>query len=162
MDHASIRRVATSLVLLAVSACGGGEPAPPAPATPTVAAVLDALLPEGRRTLAPASLSPLVALEPGQDLRAVELGRDAHTSHHLVAIRDREPLHRHERHDLLVVILRGHGGMQLGDEVRSVGPGSILYVPRGARHAFRNEAPEPAVAYTVYVPAFDGRDRVPE
>jgi mannose-6-phosphate isomerase-like protein (cupin superfamily) len=43
-----------------------------------------------------------------------------------------------------------------------VGEGSILYVPRGAVHAFRNDAPEPAIAYAVYLPAFDGQDRVDE
>jgi mannose-6-phosphate isomerase-like protein (cupin superfamily) len=41
-----------------------------------------------------------------------------------------------------------------------VGEGSILYVPRGSVHAFRNQASEPAVAYALYAPAFDGRDRV--
>ena len=58
------------------------------------------------------------------------------------------------------VVLRGHGRMRLGAEQRPVGEGSILYVPRGAVHAFHNDSPEPAVAYAVYVPAFDGRDRV--
>jgi mannose-6-phosphate isomerase-like protein (cupin superfamily) len=34
-------------------------------------------------------------------------------------------------------------------------------VPRGTPHAFANESGEPALAYAVYVPAFDGQDRVP-
>ena len=75
-------------------------------------------------------------------------------------IRDREQPHRHDRHDLLVVILRGYGFMRLGDEERAVGEGSILYVPRGTPHAFRNASGAVAVAYAVYAPAFDGRDRV--
>jgi mannose-6-phosphate isomerase-like protein (cupin superfamily) len=33
-------------------------------------------------------------------------------------------------------------------------------VPRGATHAFRNESEAPAVAYVVYTPPFDGKDRV--
>ncbi|MBW2416685.1 MAG: cupin domain-containing protein, partial [Deltaproteobacteria bacterium] len=77
-----------------------------------------------------------------------------------VWIRDREVPHRHDRHDLLVVILRGYGGMTLGETERALGEGSILYVPRGTVHTFRNASPEPAVAYAVYVPAFDGVDRV--
>ena len=88
------------------------------------------------------------------------MGRDAHASHHVVAIRRREQPHSHERHDLLVVLLRGYGSMLLGDEERPLGVGSILYVPRGTPHAFRNASAQPAVAYAVYVPAFDGRDRV--
>ena len=90
----------------------------------------------------------------------IELARDANTSQHLVAIRAQEVPHRHDHHDLLVVMLRGHGRMRIGADEREVGEGSILYVPRGSVHAFRNESPEPAVAFAVYLPAFDGRDRV--
>jgi mannose-6-phosphate isomerase-like protein (cupin superfamily) len=60
-----------------------------------------------------------------------------------------------------VVILRGHGSMLLGDQERPVGLDSIVYVPRGTTHAFRNSSGEPAIAYAVYTPAFDGRDRTP-
>ncbi len=91
----------------------------------------------------------------------VEVGRDARSSHHLVWIRDREVPHRHEHHDLTVFMLRGFGQMRLGQEERPVGPGSVLYVPRGAAHAFRNTSGEVAVAYAVYTPGFDGTDRVP-
>ncbi len=75
-------------------------------------------------------------------------------------IRDGEVPHRHDRHDLFVVILKGHGGMRLGNDEQPVGQGSILYVPRGAPHAFRNLLGQPALAYAVYAPAFDGKDRV--
>jgi mannose-6-phosphate isomerase-like protein (cupin superfamily) len=44
-------------------------------------------------------------------------------------------------------------------EERAVGQGSILYVPRATVHAFRNTSDEPAAAYAVYTPAFDGQDR---
>lgn len=137
-----------ALLCLAPASSPGGPPA-----------VLDALLPDGRLTR---PLEELAAepLAPDRTLRVVELGRDAHTSHHLVWIRDRETPHRHDRHDLLVVILRGEGGMLLGDEERAVGEGSVLYVPRGTRHAFRNRSAAPAAAYVVYAPAFDGSDRV--
>jgi mannose-6-phosphate isomerase-like protein (cupin superfamily) len=122
--------------------------------------VLDAGLSGGRRTEALASLATSQPLAPDEDFRVSELGRDAHSSHPRVWIRDREKPHRHDRHDLFVVILRGPGGMRVGDEERPVGEGSILYVPRGAVHAFRNGSGDVAVAYAVYAPAFDGRDRV--
>ena len=122
--------------------------------------MLDALYPSGRMTLPLAKLAERVTLAPGEALRVVELARDTGTSQHLVAIRAQESPHRHDRHDLLIVMLRGHGRMRIGDDERPVGEGSILYVPRGSVHAFRNESAEPAIAYAVYVPAFDGRDRV--
>ena len=123
-------------------------------------AMLDALYPSGRETVPLASLPDRVKLAPGEDFKVIELARDAGTSQHVVAIRKAEVPHRHDRHDLLVVILRGHGRMRIGSEDRPVGDGSILYIPRGAIHAFRNESPEPAVAFAAYVPPFDGRDRV--
>jgi mannose-6-phosphate isomerase-like protein (cupin superfamily) len=142
-----------AILLLALAALAhAGEPP----------AVLDALFPDGRRTRALRELAEATPLQAGEDLRVTEVGRDAHTSHHLVWIRDRETPHRHDRHDLLVVILRGRGGMRLGADERAVGEGSILYVPRGTLHAFRNASGEPALGYAVYVPAFDGKDRVEE
>jgi len=125
------------------------------------APTLDALLAGERVTIAFDELRKRAVLAPHQSFRAVEVGRDEHTSHHVVSIRHREVPHRHDRHDLLVVMLAGHGTMRIGDEVRSVAPRSILYVPRGAVHAFTNQSGEPAVAYAVYTPGFDGKDRVP-
>ena len=111
--------------------------------------------------MALAELATRAPLAEGEDFRAVEVGRDAATSHHVVSIRTREVPHRHDRHDLLVVLLSGHGTMQLGDDVRAIGEGSILYIPRGTPHTFENHSAEPAAAYAVYSPAFDGSDRVP-
>ena len=123
--------------------------------------VLDALFPSGRLTLPLEALAETYPLAQGKDFQVSEVGRDAHTSQHVVWIVDREVPHRHDRHDLFVVMLRGYGTMRLGDQVRPVGERSILYVPRGTPHAFRNESGAPALAYAVYAPAFDGVDRVP-
>lgn len=146
-------RLVPLLAAAAVAAAAQAAQAPP-PAT------LDALFGERRETVALETLEGRARLAPGEDFRVVEIGRDAHSSHHVVAIRDREEPHRHDRHDLLVVILAGHGAMRLGDEERPVGEGSVLWVPRGTPHAFRNGGDEPAVAYAVYTPGFDGEDRV--
>ena len=122
--------------------------------------VFDARLPQGRLRLPLAELSEPVPFPEGREALVSELGRDARSSHHSVWIRDRETPHRHDRHDLLVVILRGYGMMRIDAEERPLGEGSILYVPRGTVHAFRNTSGAPALAYAVYVPAFDGKDRI--
>jgi len=124
------------------------------------APVLDALWPGGRTTLELARLATRAPLAAGEDFRAVEIARDGATSHHVVSIRNAEVPHRHDRHDLLVVLLQGHGSMRLGDDVRAIGANSVLYIPRGTPHAFTNHSDAPAVAYAVYLPAFDGKDRV--
>jgi mannose-6-phosphate isomerase-like protein (cupin superfamily) len=123
-------------------------------------AVLDALFDGERRNEPLSDLAGKIELAPGEEYRVDEIDRDEHTSHHLVAIRNAEVPHRHDVHDLWVVVLRGHGTMLLGTEVHPVGEGSILYVPRGTLHAFNNTSRAPAVAYAVYSPAFDGKDRV--
>jgi mannose-6-phosphate isomerase-like protein (cupin superfamily) len=138
------------LLAFAVAALGLAEGPQP---------VLDALVGEERITVALAQLAGRETLPAGENFRAIELARDAHTSHHVVWIRDRETPHRHDRHDLMVVMLRGHGFMRIGEEERAVGEGSILYVPRATVHAFRNASEEPAAAYAVYTPAFDAQDR---
>ncbi len=140
--------LALGLAGLALSSC----------AKPPVA-VFDAFLPEGRRT---EPLSALVdqPLEPDQYVRFTEIGRDEHSSHHLIWVRIGGVLHRHDHHDLNAVLLRGFGRLQLGDEEREVGPGSIIYAPRGVPHVFSNRSNEPAVAYFVFTPPYDGVDRV--
>jgi mannose-6-phosphate isomerase-like protein (cupin superfamily) len=139
-------------------------PAAAAPATPAAPAVqpamFDALFPTGRITRPLRELATSIELAPGENFKIVELARDEHASHHVVALRDREPLHRHDQHDLFVVVLAGEGQMLLGDSERAIGAHSIVYVPRGAVHSMRNTAPAPLAGYAIFVPPFDGKDRV--
>jgi len=123
-------------------------------------AVFDGVIAGERVTISFDELSKRAPLAAGEDFVVENLGRDEHTSHHIVSIRNREVPHRHDHHDLVVVMLRGDGAMLMGDQERPVGPGSILYVPRGTNHAFRNTSDQPAVAYAIYSPAFDPSDRV--
>lgn len=134
--------------LLFALGCASGPPA-----------VLDVGL-EPRLTVSLDSLPERVRLAPDQDFRVVELGRDTHASQHAVAIRHGETLHRHDRHELVVLMVEGFGTMQLEGERRTVGEGSMLYVPRGTVHAFTNESGAPATAYVQYWPPFDGKDRI--
>ena len=140
----------------ALLALHGTTPVPPPPP-----ATLDALFPTGRMTLPLDELAKRYPPPADKDFAVTEIARDASSSHHAVWIRDREQPHRHDRHDLFVVIVRGFGTMRLGADTRPVGAGSVLYVPRGTPHAFTNESGAFALAYAVYVPPFDGQDRVP-
>ncbi len=153
MKVTPFRAAACGLALLVGLAAASDAPV-------RVPATLDALFPAGRLTLPLADLASRYPLPAGKDFFVHEVARDAHSSHHAVWIQDREQPHRHDRHDLFVVIVSGHGTMRLGAEARPVGEGSILYVPRGTPHAFTNEFGEPALAYAVYAPAFDGKDRI--
>lgn len=156
MTYATRTIRAGALGLALCAALAGCRSAPP----PTPAPVLDLELQP--RVEAPLdALAARVALAPDQDFRVEELGRSDWTSHHVGSIRKGEVLHRHDRHDQLVVLVRGHGTMRVGDEVRAVEQGSITFLPRGVPHAFTNQGAEPAIAYLVYAPPYDGKDRVP-
>jgi mannose-6-phosphate isomerase-like protein (cupin superfamily) len=141
------------------------SPAPAAAPAPTETAVpgsaVDALLGSERLTIPFADLEARVPLPDGENFKVVEIGRDASSSHHIVALRDREPIHRHDTHDLLVVTLEGYGSMLIGDEERAIGPRSIVYIPRGTVHAMRNTSGKVLYGYAVFTPPFDGKDRVP-
>jgi mannose-6-phosphate isomerase-like protein (cupin superfamily) len=108
-----------------------------------------------------ADLASRVPLAAGETFKIAELGRDEHSSHHVVALLDREPLHRHDTHDLLVVVLEGEGEMLIGDKTRTIGAHSIVYVPRHTVHSMHNTTKKPLIGYAVFTPPFDGKDRVP-
>lgn len=136
----------------ALAACG------PAPQTSPAPALDLAFTPRVEEPFA--TLAARVPLAPDQDFRVEEIGRSDFTSHHVGAIRKGEVFHRHDRHDQLVVLVRGHGTMRVGEEVQPVEQGSVLFLPRGVPHAFTNGGLEPAIAYLVYAPPYDGKDRV--
>ena len=144
-----------SLVLVLGLALVAADPAPKPP--PSV----DALFANGRLTQPLADLLAAHPLEAGKSFQVIEIGRDAGSSHHLAWIVDRESPHRHDTHDLFVVMLRGWGTMRIGAETRPVGEGSVIYVPRATPHAFTNLSGAPAASYAIYFPPFDGKDRVP-
>jgi mannose-6-phosphate isomerase-like protein (cupin superfamily) len=157
--HDLLRAQPSMLLLLAACAT---QPSSHHEKPESPASVLDARLPDGRRHQALAALADAFEVPDGENIVARELGRDRDTSHHLVAVRDREPLHRHDKSALTVVVLKGQGRMLIEGEERPVAEGSILYVPRATVHAFINQpGSEPAVAYVVFSPPFDPEDRVP-
>ena len=100
-------------------------------------------------------------LKPDQAISLEELSRGETASAHLVQIRKQEPLHIHESHDATAIVLKGYGILWIGDRKLELKPGSIVTIPRGVPHSFTNQSPEPAVAYVVFNPAFDGKDYVP-
>jgi len=90
----------------------------------------------------------------------VDLGRTAWVSHHLAVVRDAETPHYHRFHDMTVSVLRGEGVLDLEGKRVVMKAGDIAHVHRGTRHFFRNTGKDPAAAFVVFSPPFDGRDTV--
>jgi mannose-6-phosphate isomerase-like protein (cupin superfamily) len=144
---------------LALALCAAGVASAEPPAKPPPAMIDTA--PDRQGLAVP--LEKLIEtdeLGPEENFKVREVFRDEDTSHHLVWLRGAESSHRHDTHALTVIILRGWGSMRIGTDRRLVGPGSVVYVPRGAVHAFHNESGAISVAYAIYSPPYDGKDRI--
>jgi mannose-6-phosphate isomerase-like protein (cupin superfamily) len=150
--------VAGIAIALATLAAGGALAQTPAASPPP--AVFDGMLPSGRRTESLVALAEREPRDEEEQFKLLEIGRDERSSHHVAWIRDQEAPHRHDHHDLLMVVVRGHGTMLLGQEERPVGEGSVVFIPRGTGHAFRNKSAAPALVYGQITPPYDAADRV--
>ncbi len=105
-------------------------------------------------------LSDLVGRAGAGPVAAVDLGRTAWVSHHLAVVRDSEVPHYHRFHDLTITVLSGQGVMDVDGKKYPLEAGDVVHVNRGLRHYFKNTGKEPAAAFVVFSPPFDGRDTV--
>ena len=83
---------------------------------------------------------------------------DGSSAHHL-RIANGVAGHYHVAHDETVFILSGTGVFTMAEETHSIGPGSVLLIPRGTVHALA-VTEGPMEALSVFAPEFDGKDRV--
>jgi mannose-6-phosphate isomerase-like protein (cupin superfamily) len=57
-------------------------------------------------------------------------------------------------------MVRGHGYLILGQSRLDLGAGDVFFIPRNTPHFFVNTSPQPAAAFVVFSPPFDGKDTV--
>ncbi len=100
-------------------------------------------------------------LAPGENIKISTLGQGREVSHHVVQVRDREAPYIHRDHDGTIVMLRGRGYLMLGESRVDLAVGDVVFIPRGMVHYFVNQDSQPAVAFVVFSPPFDGKDTVP-
>lgn len=62
------------------------------------------------------------------------------------------PLHTHEAEDETFFVVAGRYAVYLGDEVHELGPGDLVYGPRGVPHKFRNIDGSPSRLVVVATP----------
>lgn len=67
--------------------------------------------------------------------------------------------HYHATHEEIAYIIRGHGKMRLGDEVKPAKAGDVMFIPKKTIHTFIPESDD-CVSLSIFAPAFDGKDRV--
>ena len=69
-----------------------------------------------------------------------------------------QAVHGHPDNEQIYVIVRGRGVMQVADEMREVGEGTLVYIPPGAAHAIKNTSNEPLVFVSATSPPFDAKE----
>lgn len=69
-----------------------------------------------------------------------------------------QPMHSHPEAEQVYVIVAGNGLMRVDDEEQEVGPGVLVFIPPGARHAIRNLGTTPLTYVSATSPPF----RMPE
>ena len=63
------------------------------------------------------------------------------------------PLHVHEREDELFFVIEGEHVFQVGEEEFRIGPGGLVFAPRGVPHAQRRVVPRTGRVLVLSVPA---------
>lgn len=63
------------------------------------------------------------------------------------------PIHTHTNEDEYSYVTEGEFGVQIGDEVFTAGPGTLVIKPRGIPHAFWNATDSPARMLEIISPA---------
>lgn len=140
----NLRSTLAVAALLALSACTVTRPALPEPEIGS----LDGLL-AAHPMPADANIYPLL------------VSRSAASSRHLIRIRGREARHVHAEHDLVVFLVRGEGVLHIAGSKQAMTAGAIAVIDRGIPHWFENTGPEPAAAFVVFAPPYDGTDNLP-
>ena len=70
--------------------------------------------------------------------------------------------HHHLETEEIYYVLKGHGRMTVGSEVREVAAGEAVYIPRGAAHTLENSGTEPMTILLVCGPAYSPEDHITE
>jgi mannose-6-phosphate isomerase-like protein (cupin superfamily) len=66
-----------------------------------------------------------------------------------------QALHAHPDSEQVYVIVAGRGLMHVADEEQEVGPGTLVFIPKGALHAIGNVGSEKLVYVSATSPPFD-------
>ena len=106
-------------------------------------------------------LAEQLTIPPDAPLARKLLVQTDHATIAAVAIRTAEPLHRHEKSDLLVILLRGKGKMTVGDRKLLMQAGDIVFIPKGVPHRFVNTDATLSIGLALFAPPFQQGDTVP-
>jgi quercetin dioxygenase-like cupin family protein len=97
-------------------------------------------------------LAEQLTVPPDAPLARKVLAQTDHATIAAVAIRTAELPHRHEKSDLLVILLKGKGEMTVGDRKFAMQAGDIAFIPKGVPHHFTNTDTTPSIGLALFAP----------
>ena len=106
-----------------------------------------------QRVLADLQIAPETANDPVKRMFIFE-GADL-TVNIASGMDSRMGLHTQPAHDELIVVLEGQADFRVGEEVRRVGAGDIVFIPRNTLHGRVRTYSDQWAALSVYGPQFD-------
>ena len=67
----------------------------------------------------------------------------------------RSTLHTQPGHDEIIVVLEGEADFRVGEEVRRIGPGDMVFIPQNTLHGRMKTVSPKWAALSMYAPFFD-------
>lgn len=98
------------------------------------------------------------ASRQGPGVRAEAWGESPDATLRVLATTEAERPHRHDQHDLTVVLLRGAGVLVVEGRQWQVRSGDVVHVARGKVHHFHPRGPAPVTALVIFTPRLEGGD----
>jgi mannose-6-phosphate isomerase-like protein (cupin superfamily) len=108
-----------------------------------------------------AELEKEIPLDPKAPATIKEIARSGQVSVNFWQTTVGIPPHVHREHEEVIVVEAGQARARVGERTVTLGAGDVLLVPRNTTHSARVFGEEPFRGYSVFAPAFDGKDRVP-
>jgi len=106
------------------------------------------------------NLPALKQKQPYDNVAMQTIKSDSNSTSTVIWIKKELAPHYHASHTEQIYVVEGTGQMLVGNENFDVGPGDLIYIPKGTIHALRVTSKLPMKVLSIQTPQFDGSDRV--
>ncbi|MFH1747387.1 MAG: cupin domain-containing protein [Planctomycetota bacterium] len=114
--------------------------------------------------LDPATITTLLKRAPvnaAEDVRVDTLLQSAEFSAHLLQVQTEYTRRLHRRHDLTILIHRGHGQVYLNDRRYTAALGDVFHIPRDTPYQILSHGPDPLAIIQIFTPPLVADDVIP-
>ncbi|MBX3101437.1 MAG: cupin domain-containing protein [Bacteroidetes bacterium] len=121
------------------------------------------LLMTGNLSQAQTNLYAISTEQEYENVQVTPLHTDTLVSSFVIWVKKDVAPHLHTGHTEHIVVLEGLAEVLLGNETLLVGPGDLVVVPKGTRHAVKVLSPIPLKVLSIQAPKYrDGVHRTPQ